>query len=99
VRLKADAAIGEPLLSKAAEARACQNGTGRRAQRHTLFRRVFESLSQKLIEPSDPTVEKVPCTGWKEMSLTQKSCCGSRLAAGGSLRWHLNEKLRLRHRV
>ena len=40
-----------------------------------------------------PQVEKVPCTGWKEMSLTEKTRDWSFDVGDWSRRWHLNEKL------
>lgn len=43
------------------------------AVKYILFRRVRASLSQKLIVPSAPAVENVPCTGWKFMSFTAKT--------------------------
>ena len=36
------------------------------------FSFVLASLSQKLNFPSEPTVARVPCVGWKAMSFTYK---------------------------
>jgi hypothetical protein len=44
--------------------------------------------------PSEPPVLKVPCCGWKEMALTEKTLTTSR-CVGGVSRWHLKEKLEL----
>lgn len=35
------------------------------------FSLCLASLSQKWNVPSEPAVLKVPCTGWKEMALTE----------------------------
>lgn len=65
------------------------------------FRRVLFCLSQKLIVPSEPAVEKVPCTGWNEIALTANSWAlvssvVRPVPALGSLaRWHLKEKFSL----
>ena len=54
---------------------------------------VRASLSQKAHRPSEPTVARVPCTGWKAMSLTAKM---SWMPWDGPLeRWHLNVKFRV----
>jgi hypothetical protein len=51
-------------------------------------------LSQKWNVPSLPAVLNVPCCGWKEMALTEKTLAMSR-EVGSCWRWHLKEKLRL----
>jgi hypothetical protein len=37
------------------------------------FNLCLASLSQKWNVPSEPAVLKVPCTGWKEIALTEKT--------------------------
>ena len=81
VRLKHVAAIGPGAGSKAVSGigqsdksvhrSKCRESERREEKRgNALFRRVRASLSQKLMVPSEPQVENVPCTGWKVMSFT-----------------------------
>jgi len=67
-----------------------ETGPGRGSN---VFNRVRESLSQKLIVPSDPQVENVPCMGWKLMSFTPNTSDWSFPFGVRSRRWHLKEKL------
>lgn len=66
--------IGPPLFSNATnsltQTSAEEKGKGEGGERrNVLLSRVFDSLSQKLIVPSEPAVENVPY-GWNEMSFT-----------------------------